>query len=85
MFVTHNSDVEPPSRTVHDEHPTQDAAQWHSPHHKEENYVENCAGEQTEDIEQTEHIELAERADNPHAPAASISADSTSTNQNFEA
>ncbi|MDU6533050.1 ABC transporter ATP-binding protein [Alloscardovia omnicolens] len=90
MFVTHNSDVEPPSRTVHDEHPTQDAAQWHSPHHKEENYVENCAGEQTdikqtEDIEQTEHIELTEHADNPHAPAASISADSTSTNQNFEA
>ncbi|TCD54619.1 ABC transporter ATP-binding protein [Alloscardovia theropitheci] len=30
MFVTHNSAMEPSSRTVHDEHLTKDAAQWHS-------------------------------------------------------
>ncbi|MFC0266191.1 metal ABC transporter ATP-binding protein [Alloscardovia macacae] len=32
MFVTHNSAMEPATRTVHDEHPTSDAAQWHSAH-----------------------------------------------------
>ncbi|WP_418969899.1 metal ABC transporter ATP-binding protein [Alloscardovia omnicolens] len=45
MFVTHNSAVEPQSRTVHDEHLTEDAAQWHSPH-----IAQDCASQEDSDL-----------------------------------
>ncbi|MBF1677443.1 MAG: ABC transporter ATP-binding protein, partial [Scardovia wiggsiae] len=40
MFVTHNSSLEPPSRTRHDLHTSSDAARFHT--------GKPCSGEKTE-------------------------------------
>ena len=71
MFVTHNSAMEPPSRTVHDEHLTKDAAQWHSPEQIRKSQLADSAGADDADVFDGSDGDTADDASGTRNTAAS--------------
>ena len=69
MFVTHNSAMEPPSRTVHDEHLTKDAAQWHSPEQIRKSQLADSAG--ADDADDADVFDVFDSSDGDTADDAS--------------